>query len=115
MDHNIALATSSVKQNIGRDERMCLCRWPHRWSCGDVEAKHVALPDAACPGLHWKQLDVAIGGLLGPYSPGGRHGNNQQNNDAKCTLFAGRFDGHCNAAVLYRAHRLMEEAHGFHS
>jgi hypothetical protein len=45
---------------------------------------------------------------------GGRHGNNQQNGDAKCTLFAGHFDGHRNAAVLYRAHCLMEEVCGFH-
>ncbi len=29
------------------------------------------------------------------------------------TLFAGRFDGHCDAAVQYRAHRLMEGVQGF--
>ena len=32
----------------------------------------------------------------------------------KCTHFAGRFDGHRVAPVLYRAHRPMEEVHGFH-
>jgi hypothetical protein len=32
----------------------------------------------------------------------------------KCTLFAGRFNGHRDAAVLYRTHRLMEEVRGFH-
>ena len=46
---------------------MCLRRRPFRWSCGGVEAKHVASPDAACPGLHWKPLDAAIGQLLAPY------------------------------------------------
>jgi hypothetical protein len=105
---------SSVKQNIGGDERMCLRRRPFRWSYRGVEAKHVASPDAACPGLHRKPLDAAIGRLLAPYRPGGRHGDNQQNDDAKCTHFAGHFDGHRDAAVLYRAHRLMEEVRGFH-
>ena len=76
--------------------------------------KHMALPDTACPGLLWKPLDAAIGRLLAPYRPGGRHGNNQQNNDAKCTLFAGLFDGHRDVAVLYRTHRQMVEVCGFH-
>ena len=69
---------SSVKQNIGGDEQMCLRRRPFRWSCGGVEAKHVASPDAACPGLHRKPLNSAIRLLLAPYRPGGRHGDNQQ-------------------------------------
>ncbi len=51
---------------------------------------------------------------VAPYRPGGRHGNNQQNNDAKCTLFAGLFDGHRDVAVLYRTHRQMVEVCGFH-
>ena len=38
----------------------------------------------------------------------------QQNDDDKCTHFAVRIDGNCDAAVLYRAHRLMEEVHCFH-
>ena len=76
--------------------------------------KHMALPDTACPGLLWKPLDAAIGRLLAPYCPDGHHGNNQQNNDAKCTLFAGLFDGHRNVAVLYCAHRQMVEVCGFH-
>jgi hypothetical protein len=33
--------------------------------------------------------------------------------DVTCTHFDGRFDGHRDAAVLYRAHRPMEEVHGF--
>jgi|LakMenEpi03Aug12_release.lakeMendotaPanAssembly.Ray.scaffolds.fasta_scaffold3642706_1 hypothetical protein len=74
----------------------------------------MALPDTACPRLLWKPLDAAIGQLLAPYRPGSRHGNNQQNNDAKCTLFAGLFDGHRDVAVLYRAHRQMVEVCGFH-
>jgi hypothetical protein len=58
-------------------------------------------------------LDAAIGRLLAPYRPGGRQGDNQLNDDATCTHFVGRFDGHRNAAVLYRAHRHMEEIRGF--
>jgi len=54
---------------------MCLCRRPFRWSCRGVEAKHVASPDAACPELHQKPLDAAIGQLLALYHPGGRHGD----------------------------------------
>jgi len=99
---------------MGGDKQMCLRCWPFRWSCGGVEAKHVALPDAACPGLLRKPLYPAIGRLLAPYRPGGGHGDNQQNDDAKCTLFAGLFNGHCDAAVLYRAHCQMVEVHGFH-
>ncbi len=60
----------------------------------------VASPDAACPGLHQKPLDVAIGQLLAPYHPGGHQGDNQHNDDATCTHFAGHFDGHRDAAVL---------------
>ena len=52
--------------------------------------------------------------LLALYRPGGRHGDNQLNNDAKCALFAGHFDGHYDVVVLYTAHRLMEEVRGFH-
>ncbi len=74
----------------------------------------MAFPDAACPGLQRKPLDAAIGRLLAKYRPGDRHGDNQHTNDAKCTLFAERFDGHRDALVLYRAHRLMEEVRGFH-
>ena len=70
---------------------------------------HAALPDAACPRLHRKPLDADIGQLLALYRPDGRHGDNQQNDDAKRTLFAGYFDGHCDAAVLS-----MEEVCGFH-
>jgi hypothetical protein len=38
---------------------------------------------------------------------GGRQGNSKQNNNVICTHFDGRFDGRCNAAVLY-------EVRGFH-
>jgi hypothetical protein len=78
------------------------------------EANHVALPNATRPGLHWKPLDAAIGRLLTPYRPDGRHGDNQQNNHVKRTLFAGRFYGHHDATVLHRAHHLMEKVRGFH-
>ena len=33
--------------------------------------------------------------------------------DLTCTHFDGRFDGHRDAAELYRTHCLMEEVHGF--
>ena len=82
---------------------MFLRRRPFQWSCGGFEAKHVASPNAACPGLHGKPLEAATGRLLAPYRPGGRHGNNQHTDDAKYTLIVGRFDGHCGAAVLSHA------------
>ena len=56
----------------------------------------------------------AIRQLLAPCRPGGSHDVNQQNKDAKCTLFGCHLDGHCDAAVLYRAHRLVEEVRGIH-
>ncbi len=74
----------------------------------------MALTDAACPGLHQKPLGAAIRSLLNPYRPRGCQGDNQQNNDAKCTLFAGHVGGHRDVAVLYRVHRLMEEVRDFH-
>jgi hypothetical protein len=70
--------------------------------------------NAAWPGLHQKPLIAAIGQLLALYRLGGRQGNNQHNKNAKCTHFAGRFDGHQDAAVLYRTQRPMEEIRGFH-
>ena len=47
-------------------------------------------------------------------SPQSYQGINQHNNNAACTHFAGRFDQHRDAAVLYRVHHPMEEDHGFH-
>jgi hypothetical protein len=41
-------------------------------------------------------------------------GDSKQNNDVLFTHFDGHFGGHCNAAVLYRMHRPMEEVQGFH-
>ena len=45
----------------------------------------ISLANAACPGLHWKPLDAAIGQLLAPYCPGGRQGTKQNNNNEKNT------------------------------
>ena len=73
------------------------------------------LPNAAWPGLHQKPLDAAIGWLLAPYRPGGRQGDNQHNDYETCTHFAGPFDGHCDAPVLYRAHRPMVVFSGFYA
>jgi len=72
------------------------------------------MPDAACPGLHRKPLDAAIGRLLALYRLGGCQGDSKQNNDILCTHFDGLFGGHHDAAVLYRTHRLMEEVQGYH-
>jgi hypothetical protein len=35
-------------------------------------------------------------------------------NKTLCTHFDGHFNGHRDAAVLYRAHHPMEEVQGFH-
>jgi len=59
-------------------------------------------------------MDTAIGQLLTPYCPGGCQGDNQHNDNGTCTHFAGRFDGHRDAAVLYHVHRPMEEVRGFY-
>jgi hypothetical protein len=62
-----------------------------------------------CPMKHdQKPLDAAMRQLLAPYPPSSRRG------DSKCVHFVDHFDGHCGAPVLYRAHCLMEEVHGFH-
>jgi hypothetical protein len=93
------LATITPSKKGGDDEQMHLRPRPCQWSCEGIEAIHVASPDAACPEVHRKQLDAAIGRLIAMYCPEGRHGNNQQNIDTKCTHFAGHFDAYCDAAV----------------
>jgi hypothetical protein len=76
-------------------------------ACGGIEAIHAASPNAACPGLHQKPLDPPIGQLLAPYHLGGHQGDSKQNIDVICTHFDGRFNGHRDAAVLYREHLSM--------
>jgi hypothetical protein len=49
-----------------------------------------------------------------PYHLGGRQGNSKQNNNVLCTHFDDHFNGHRDAAELYRVHRPMEEVQGFH-
>ena len=39
--------------------------------------------DQGFTGSHWMPPSAAIGQLLTPYYPGGRQGNNQQNNNAQ--------------------------------
>ncbi len=46
-----------------------------------------------------------------PQCPPGQQANKQQSTNTP--TYAGRFNGHCNAAVQYRVHRLMEEVQGF--
>ena len=81
---------------------MHLIRRPFRlpWRC--ASAIRSASLDAACPGLHRKPLDATIRQILSPYCPGSRQGDNQHNDDAICTHFAGHFDGHHDVPVLYR-------------
>ena len=71
-------------------------------------------PDGGGLWLSKKPLNAAIGQLLALYRPGGRQGDSKQNENEKCTNFDGNFDCHRDAAVLYRAHCLIEEVHGFH-
>ncbi len=102
MDHIIVLSYNYAKRKWWwRQTNAPRCR-PLWWPCGDVEAIHVASPDAACPGLLRKPLDAAIGWLLAPYRLGGHQGDSKQN-----------FDGHRDVAVLYHTHRKMEEVLGF--
>ena len=84
-------------------------RWP--WPCADAILR--ASSNGAHRGLHSKPLEAAIGRLLAVYCPGSRQGDNQLNDSETCTQFVGRFNGHRDAAVLYRAHCPMEEACGF--
>ena len=79
-----------------------MCGCDGRWNGGDGSLKSVFEP-----------LDAAIKQLLAPNRPGGHQGNSKQNNDVKCTHFAGRFDGRGGAPVRYRTHRPMEEVQGF--
>ncbi len=90
-----------IEIGVGGEQMPLLCG-PCWWSWWDVEAIHAASPDAACPGLHRKPLDAAIGWLFAPYCLGGRQ-NSKTNNDVLCTHFDGYFGGHRDAAVLLRA------------
>jgi len=90
----------------GGEEQMYLCPGPFRWSLGRIEAIRSASPNAACPGLFWKPLDATIRRLLAPYCPSDRQGNSKQNNNVKCTDFAGQ--------VLNRTHCPMKEVQGCH-
>ena len=98
----------------GGDKRMHLRCCSFRWLCGGIEAIHAALPNAACPGLHRKPLDAAIGQLLAPYRLGGCQGASKQNNNVLFAHYDGHVVGHRNVVVLYRTHRPMEEVQGFH-
>ena len=96
------------------DEQMHLRRSSFRWPCKSIEAIHAASPNAACPGLHQKPLDAALGRLLAPYRLGGRQGDSKQINDVLCTHFDGSLDGHRDVVVLYHMHHLIKEVQGFH-
>ena len=114
MDHNMVFSYNYSSRNRRRRRTNVLRRGPFRWPWRCADEIRSASPEAACPGLHQKPLNAAIGRLLAPYRPIGCQGDNQLNDDATCTHFVGRFDGHCYAAVLYLAHHPMEEVRGFH-
>jgi hypothetical protein len=61
----MVLSYNYVKRNRQRRQTNATFRcWPFRWPWRGVEALHTASHDAACPGLHRKPLDAAIGRLL---------------------------------------------------
>ena len=67
-----------MPSKIGSDgKRMPLHCGPFPWPWWCVEAIHAASPNAACPGLHRKPLDAAMGRLLAPYRLGGRQGDSK--------------------------------------
>ena len=74
---------------------------------------HHRMDDVRCPGPYRKPLDAAIGRLLAPHCSRGCQGDSKQTTINKYTHFAGRFDGHHDAVVQYRAHCSMEEVQGF--
>jgi hypothetical protein len=70
--------------------------------------------DQCFTGSHWTPPSGDYSLHIAQAAARGCQSNYHHNNDATCTHFAGRFDGHCDAAVLYRVHCLMEEVRGFH-
>ena len=96
----------------GDSKKMYLRCWPLQWSWRCNGAIQTTSPNVACPGLHWKPLDAAIGRLLAPYCPGCRQGNSKQNNndnDEMNQLCWPLQFGHRNLAVWYQVHCPMEE------
>ena len=102
-----------LSYNYAKQIRRRRCE-PFQWPCRGVEAIHEASPDAACPGLQRKPLDVAIERLLALYPLGGRQGDSKQINEVLCTHFDGNLDGHRDVVVLYHMHHLIKEVQGFH-
>ena len=115
MDHNMVLSLSydyssqnrrrqrtnvPLSQAISMDIAVRLCDTEHIAQFSMIRSS----PKAT--GRRWR--------LLALYCPGGRQGDNQHNDNATCTHFAGHFDGQRDAAVQYRAHHLMDEVRGFY-
>jgi hypothetical protein len=73
----------------------------------------MALSDEACPQLLWKSLDAGIGQLLAPYAPAATRATISKTTIKQYTHFAGRFDGHRNAAVQYRTYHPIEMVLGY--
>jgi hypothetical protein len=57
-------------------------------------------------GSHWMP---PLGNYLLHIAPANARGTTNHTAMNKYTYFVGRFDGHCDVAVQYRAHRPMEE------
>ncbi len=57
-------------------------------------------------GSHWM---LPVGNYLLCVAPAATRATGKQTTIYKYTYFAGRFEGHGDAPVQYRAHRVMEE------
>jgi hypothetical protein len=109
--HAIAVVAAAVRANANVCLMHCRC-WPLDNHGGALEQYRWHRPMQHNQGDTKYPLLLPSGDYLLP-CPGGHQGDSKQNNNCKCTYFAGRFDGHCNAAVQYSAHHPMEEVQGF--
>jgi hypothetical protein len=74
------------------------------------EAHHPMQHVQGYSGSHWTP---ALGNYLLRIAPRGARATGKQTTINKYTYKAGRFDGHGNAPVCNRMHRLMEEVQSF--
>jgi hypothetical protein len=96
------MTKSEMGNKAPRPPAILMVMWTHRSNGHGINQCSMSKP-----------LDATIEQLLAPYCPVGCQGNKLQNDDEKYTYFAGRFEGHRDAPVRYRAHRPMEVVQGF--
>ncbi len=101
-----------VDDKIDNDISMFLRCWPFWWQWQSASAIRSASPNAACPGLLWKQLDAGIENYLLRIAPAATRATGKQTTNNKYTFKAGHFDGHSDVPVRNRAHRPTEEVQG---